>query len=246
MCSLPAWICVGTETGMYQGNRRFIIQALKVREKCTKLSNQEHTFINNRTAAHRTYVSVVITLFKLTAGNIQFTVKCDAFFQIIRLFDKCLHNAWHALSCLMSKNLRNYRNFSPAKELQSLFFHNDLKHFFCLGTFDLMLWEKELANTIFSFLADFDFLFFTCFLKKFMGNLKEDTNAITCFAFCIFSGTMIQILYNPQCVGNCIMGFFAFDIDNCTDTAVIMFKFLTVKSLPFLYHFFHFPHPFYC
>ena len=62
----------------------------------------------------------------------------------------------------------------------------------------------------------------------------------------IFSGTMIQILYNPQCVGNCIMGFFAFDIDNCTDTAVIMFKFLTVKSLPFLYHFFHFPHPFYC
>ena len=109
-----------------------------------------------------------------------------------------------------------------------------------------MLWEKELANTIFSFLADFDSLFFTCFLKKFMGNLKEDTNAITCFAFCIFSGTMIQILYNPQCVGNCIMGFFAFDIDNCTDTAVIMFKFLTVKSLPFLYHFFHFPHPFYC
>ena len=104
----------------------------------------------------------------------------------------------------MSKNLRNYRNFSPAKELQSLFFHNDLKHFFCLGTFDLMLWEKELANTIFSFLADFDSLFFTCFLKKFMGNLKEDTNAITCFAFCIFSGTMIQILYNPQCVGNCM------------------------------------------
>ena len=113
------------------------------REKCTKLSNQKHTFINNRTAAHRTYVSVVITLFKLTAGNIQFTVKCDAFFQIIRLFDKCLHNAWHALSCLMSKNLRNYRNFSPAKELQSLFFHNDLKHFFCLGTFDLVLWEKR-------------------------------------------------------------------------------------------------------
>ena len=69
-----------------------------------------------------------------------------------------------------------------------------------------------------------------------MGNLKEDTNAITCFAFCIFSGTMIQILYNPQCVGNCIMGFFAFDIDNCSDTAVIMFKFLTVKfpAFPFI------------
>ena len=58
------------------------------------------------------------------------------------------------------------------RQLQSLFFHNDLKHFFCLGTFDLMLWEKELANTIFSFLAYFDSLFFTCFLKKFMGNLK--------------------------------------------------------------------------
>ena len=69
MCSLPAWVCVGTETGMYQRNGGLIVRALKIREKCTKLSNQEHTFVDDGTAAHGTYVGVVITLLKFTAGN---------------------------------------------------------------------------------------------------------------------------------------------------------------------------------
>ena len=197
MGSFPAWICVCTEAGMNHGNSRLIIRTLKVQEKCTKLSYQKHTFIDNGTAAHRTYVGVVIALLKLTTGNVQLTVKSNSFFQVVRLFDKCLHNIRHAFFCLMSKNLWHYRNLSPAKEFQSLFFHDDLKHFLCLRTFDLMLRKKELANSIFSFLSNLDSLFFTCFFEKLMGNLKKDTNAVTGFSLCVLTGTMFQILYNP-------------------------------------------------
>ena len=45
---------------------------------------------------------------------------------------------------------------------------NDLEHFLCLCTFDLMLWEKELCNTIFSFSTNIKALFLTGFFEKFM------------------------------------------------------------------------------
>ena len=246
MSSLPAWIRISAETGMHQSNSRFIIRILKIREKCAKLTNQKHTLVNNGTAAHRTYIGVIIALLKLPAGNVQLAVKFQAFFHVIRFFHKCLHNIWHTFSGFMSKNLRNYGNLSPAKELQSFLFYDDFEHFLRLCTFDLVLREKELADSVFSFLSDFNSLFFTSLLEKLMGNLKKDTNTITGFSFCIFSCTVLQILYDPQCIGNCIMGFFSFDINNCSDSAVVMFKLLSVKSLPFRSHFFHFPHPFYC
>ena len=166
MCPLPAWICVGTETGVYKGNGGFIIRALKIREKCAKLAYQEHSFVDDGSAAHGTYVGVVVALLELAAGNVQLAVKCKTFFQIIRLFDKGLHDVWHALSCLMSKNLRYHRDFSPAKEFQAFLFHDDLEHFFRLGTFDLVLREKELANTVFPFLTDLNSFFFAGFFEK--------------------------------------------------------------------------------
>ena len=51
MSSHPAWIGVGTETGMYDGNGRLIILILKVRKEQTQLAYQEHTFVYNGPAA---------------------------------------------------------------------------------------------------------------------------------------------------------------------------------------------------
>ena len=44
MSSHPAWIGVGTETGMYDGNGRLIILILKVRKEQTQLAYQELYF----------------------------------------------------------------------------------------------------------------------------------------------------------------------------------------------------------
>ena len=196
MCSLPTWVCVGTETGVYHSDSRFIIRALEVFEESTKLSNQEHTFVNDGTAAHGYYVSVVITLFKLTSCNIEHTVKRKSLLYIFRFLDKCLHNTWHTFSCLVAKYLRKYRNLTPSEKFQTFFLKNNLKHLLCLCTFDLVLREEKLCDAIFSLIANFKSLFLTGFLEKFMGNLEKDTYTVTGFAFCILTCAVFQMFYD--------------------------------------------------
>ena len=196
MCSLPAWVCVGTETGVYHSDSRFIIRALEVFEESTKLSNQEHTFVNDGTAAHGNYISIIITLFKLTSCNVEHTVKWKTFFHIFRFFDKCLHNTWHTFSCLVSKYFREYRDLTPSKKFQAFFLKNDLKHLLCLCAFDLVLREEKLCDAIFSLIANLKSLFLTGFLEKFMGNLEKDTYTVTSFAFCILTCAVFQMFYD--------------------------------------------------
>ena len=196
MCSLPTWVCVGTETGVYHSDSRFIIRALEVFEESTKLSNQEHTFVNDGTAAHGYYVSVVITLFKLTSCNIEHTVKRKSLLYIFRFLDKCLHNTWHTFSCFVAKYLRKYRNLTPSEKFQTFFLKNNLKHLLCLCTFDLVLREEKLCDAIFSLIANLKSLFLTGFLEKFMGNLEKDTYTVTGFAFCILTCAMFQMFYD--------------------------------------------------
>ena len=51
MSSHPAWIGVGTETGMYRCQSGFIILILQIREELAELFYQEHTFVDDGTAA---------------------------------------------------------------------------------------------------------------------------------------------------------------------------------------------------
>ena len=245
MCSLPAWVCVGTESGMYHCDRGFILRILQVCKESTKLSDQEHTFVNDRSAAHRNNISVVITLFKLTTCDVEHTIEWETLFDILWFFDKCLHDAWHALSCLVSEDLRDHRNVSPSEKLQSFFFHDDLEHFFCLGAFDLVLREEELCDTIFSFLTDIKALFLTGFFEKFMGDLQKDTNTVTGFSLCILTCTMLQMFYDPESIRNSFMCFLSFDVDNCADTTVVMLKFLAIQALFFSRYFLHNLRPLY-
>ena len=196
MCSLPTWVCVGTETGVYHSDSRFIIRALEVFEESTKLSNQEHTFVNDGTAAHGNYISIIITLFKLTSCNVEHTVKRKSLLYIFRFLDKCLHNTWHTFSCFVAKYLRKYRNLTPSEKFQTFFLKNNLKHLLCLCTFDLVLREEKLCDAIFSLIANLKSLFLTGFLEKFMGNLEKDTYTVTGFAFCILTCAVFQMFYD--------------------------------------------------
>ena len=98
-----------------------------------------------------------------------------------------------------------YRYFSPAQEFHSFFFHNDLEHLLGLIAAQLFLREEEHADTVFSLSADIKAFFFTDLLKKFVGDLKKDTDTITGFSFCILTSTMLKILYDLKIIGNCIM-----------------------------------------
>ena len=138
---------------MHHGDGRFIICVLQITEEGAELSDKEHSLVDDGTARKRRHVGVVVTLFKDTAYHIQTAVEINALFYILRLFDECLHDVWHTLSCFMSEHIRNGRHGPPSKEFQSLFFHDNLKHFLCLVSFQLILWEKEHAYAVFSFSA---------------------------------------------------------------------------------------------
>ena len=56
----------------------------------------------------------------------------------------------------------------------------------------------------------------------------KDTYTVTGFSFRIFSCSVFQILYDLQGVFHGIPAFYAFDIDACTNTAVIVFKLRSV------------------
>ncbi len=50
MCTLPARICVGAETGMYGSDRRFIIRTLQIGKEFAELSYEKHTLVDDGSA----------------------------------------------------------------------------------------------------------------------------------------------------------------------------------------------------
>ena len=61
-----------------------------------------------------------------------------------------------------------------------------------------------------------------------MGNLQQDTDAVSSFSFCVFSCTMFQIFYNLQCLADNLVAFLSVDIYHCADPTVVMLQLRTV------------------
>ena len=64
--------------------------------------------------------------------------------------------------------------------------------------------------------------------KKLMGNLQKNTDAVARLSFGVLSGPVFQILYNFKRIFHSRPALFSFNIHDCSDSAVIMFKFLPV------------------
>jgi len=225
MSSHPAWICVGTESGMYDRDRRYIILVLQIHKEGTKLAYQKHSFINDSTAGAGHYISILTALlFKDTTCHIELPVKIKPFLHIIRSFHKTLYNIRHTFQCLVTQNIRLDRYFSPSKEFHTFLLNNDLKHTLCLIALQLILRQEEHSHTIITFPANLNSKGFCLFLKKPVRNLKHDTYSITGLTFCILTGTMFQFFHNLQCSGYCVMGFVPLDVDDGTNTTVVVLK----------------------
>ena len=135
MRSLPARCSIRTESGMYHCNCRNKFFVLQIFKEKSQLSYKEHSFVNDCSAGKRNNISVITALFKNSSDYIQSTIKINSSLVFCRTFNKCLHNTWHAVYCCLSKNVRMNRNFSPAQELQSFFFYNNLENLFRLIAF---------------------------------------------------------------------------------------------------------------
>ena len=129
----------------------------------------------------------------------------------------------------MSQNRRIVWHLSPTEEFQAFLLHNDFKHFLCLVFLQFILWEKEHSDTVFSFLSDGNAKRLCDLLKKFVRNLRQNSDTVTGFTFCILSCTMLQIFHDLKCIFHCLMTFYALNIDAGSDATIIMLKFLTME-----------------
>ena len=67
-----------------------------------------------------------------------------------------------------------------------------------------------------------------------MRDLGKYTYTVTGFSLCIFTCTMLKVLYYRKCIGySCMIGF-SLDIYYRTDTTIIMFKIRILQTL-FIY-----------
>ena len=81
--------------------------------------------------------------------------------------------------------------------------------------------HKKLRYTVVSFISKFQT---TVFFKELMRYLQKYTNTVTGFAFCILTCSVFQCFHDGQRIGDRIVALDTLDIDDCTYTAVIMFK----------------------
>ena len=62
-----------------------------------------------------------------------------------------------------------------------------------------------------------------------MTDLNQNPYAVTCLSLCILSSPVLQILYDFQGILHGLTRLGTLDVDNCTNPAVVMFKFCPVK-----------------
>lgn len=100
----------------------------------------------------------------------------------------------------MAQNFRAGGHFAPAKEVEPLFFADDLKQLFVLVAVQLFLWEKEHANAVVTLVAQRNAGFFGSFFEELVADLQQDTDTIAGFAFGILTGTVFQVLHDLQSI----------------------------------------------
>ena len=129
----------------------------------------------------------------------------------------------------MTQYIGKSRYFSPSQEFQSFFRYNDLKHLLGLIAAQLLLREEEHTHAIFPLSAQLNAKGLCHSFKKLVGHLGQDTDTVTGLAFCIFTGSVLQVFNDFQGIFYGLVTFLTFNIHTGTDTAVIMLKFLPVK-----------------
>ena len=226
---LPAWEGICRKTGMHHSNRRFIVAVLKVKEKASEIAYQKHSFIYDRPARKRYHISIFVALFKKPSCHIQLAVKIQSLFDSLGTADKALLYVWHTFPCLAAQHLGMSRDFSPAQNVKTFFFCDDLEHLFCLIPSQLILRKEKHTDSIISFSAKQNRCLGSYLFEKLVGDLKQYANAVACFAFGVFSCAVLEGLNDGESV---LYGFVRsepLDVHHSADAAVVMFKRLVIQ-----------------
>ena len=247
VCPLPAGVGVGREAGVDHGDGGPIILILEVRIEFPQLRDQEHTLVDDGAAGAGDHISIVIGLFKDTAGNVELAVKFQTSLHALRPGDKGLLDIGHAGYRLLPQHLRLDGDGTPAQKGHALTLHNDLEHLFGLTPGQGVLGEEEHANAVIPLLAQVNAQLPGSLGKKAVADLEHDANAVAGLALSVLAGTVFQLFHDLQGVIHGSMGLAALDVHYRADAAGVMLKAGVVKTLlrhgRLCSHFFHFELP---
>ena len=226
MRAVPGRCRIGRKSRVHDRDRRFIILVLKVIVESSQLTNQEHPFVDNRPRRERADICILRGLLELSSHNVEPAVEVDAFLYALRPFDKALADAGHTVDSHFSKNLFMHRNFAPAKDFHALFLRDHLEHALGKSSAQCVLRKEEHADAIVAFLGLRHFVDpgLTCrFCEEFVGDLRQNADAVTHLTGGVLAGSVLQLLHNVQRVIQNLVVLPAVDIYNTSDAAGIMF-----------------------
>ncbi len=88
----------------------------------------------------------------------------------------------------------------------------------------LVLRKEKHAYAVFPLLSNL-YAQRLCYLfEKFMGDLKHDSNSVSCLSFRILTCTVLQILYDMESLLHRFVSLHALYVGNRSNAAVIMLK----------------------
>ncbi len=132
MRSLPAWICVRTESGMNQCDCRLIIRILQISKEQSGAVLQETFLYNDGSAGKRCHIGIIMTLLKDSSYNIKLRSKsspCSTFFGLS--INPCIMHGIHSTALLPSTSAFTGTSLHPRKFSPS-FSDNDFENLLCL------------------------------------------------------------------------------------------------------------------
>ena len=224
MSSEPWWRCVRWESWMNKSYSWLIVRILKIVVEHSELSDEKHSFIYYGLAWKWWNICVIIALLKYSSDEVELPVEIHSGLHCLRSSDERLHDTWHYIKSLFAKDTRSCWNLSPADELKAFLLYYDLEHLHSLLARQLFLWKEEHSYSIVAFLSKVISEFRYSLGEKLMWYLKEYTYTVSGLALCVLSCSVLKILNNLESIVHCVMCLDTFDIDNGTDTTVIVLK----------------------
>ena len=228
---LPARSGVGGEAGVNHRNGGNKAGSLEIQIETAQLAHKEHALVNDRAARQGADVGQAVGLLEFAAYKVQLAVKVKTLGAFLRACHEALPDLGHALSGTGAEDLRGARYSAPAEELQAVALGDDLKELLGLRTFQLTLGEEEHADAEVTLLAELDAFCLGDILEVGVGDLRQNADAVTCLAFCILAGAVLQLFYDRKRILDDTSGTEALEVDDCTDTAVVVLKCGAVKPL---------------
>ena len=178
------------------------------------------------TIAKRADISILGRLLELSSHNVKPAVKVDAFLHAFRSLNEALSDAGHAVDGRFPENLFMDGHFAPAEDFHALLLRDHFKHPLRQGPSERVLRQEKHTDAVVSFFCICHFAdpgLACCFYKEFVGDLRQDADAVAHLAGGVLAGPVFELLHDVQRVIQDLVVLSAIDIHNTSDAAGIMF-----------------------